>query len=222
MGPFSREPNIKKLEAKRDVRGLIKALRFDDSFIRAWAARALGLVGSEEAIPVLIDIAQPPSKGGDTDVFVREAAVTALGQFDDPAARQSLKHSAKENVGPASRAALKALNPQIVGQSYHRDHLIALAGDITMTGAREFAGKLVSEPSNPHDPHAVAVTINEQRVAYLSREDASRYSPVLLREGPLDCQLVISGKQGAQESWGREESSGTFFDVRFATLIPDP
>jgi len=222
LGLFSREPNIKKLEAKGDVRGLLKALRFDDPFIRAWAARALGRLGADEAIPVLIDIARPPKKGGDTDVFVREAAVAGLGHFDNPAARESLERSAKENVGPTSRAALKALNPRIVGQSFHQDRLIALAGGVTMTGAHEFAGQLVPEPSNPHDHHAVAVMIEGQRVAYLSREDAARYFPILRREGPLACQLVVSGKQGAQESWGQSESNGTFFDVQFATLIPAP
>ena len=50
--PFFRKPNIEKLKAKNNVKGLIKALRYKDLGVRDSAASALAQIGAD-AVPVL-------------------------------------------------------------------------------------------------------------------------------------------------------------------------
>lgn len=69
---------IDKMEEKRDVKGLILTLKDDDETIRKEAARALGNLGSSQAIEPLTITLQDPDKG------VREEAINALGKIDDP------------------------------------------------------------------------------------------------------------------------------------------
>jgi len=66
-------PDVKKIEAKRDVKGLIKALRYEqDAKVRRDAARALGRIGDARAVEPLINALK------DGVVDVREAAAQAL------------------------------------------------------------------------------------------------------------------------------------------------
>ena len=57
---------------------------------------------------------------------------------------------------------------------------------------------LVPEPTNPHDPNAVMVWVDGNRVAYLSRSDALAYGPTVRaasRSGHLiACAARISGR----------------------------
>ena len=69
----SKRPDIMKLKLRRDVKGLIKALRYqDDSDIRMYAANALKDLGDPRAIPQLSIALQ------DRQIEVRKAAVEAL------------------------------------------------------------------------------------------------------------------------------------------------
>ena len=77
----SKSPDIQKLKQKKNVRVLIKALRYKKSeFIRVDAAYALGEIGDQKAVPSLIERLQDDSK------FVRRAAISALGHLGDPSA----------------------------------------------------------------------------------------------------------------------------------------
>jgi HEAT repeat protein len=66
-------PNVKKLEAKGDVPGLIKALGSHKTAVRIAAAEALGHVGDASAVPALIVAFK--------DWDMREAAVEALAHI---------------------------------------------------------------------------------------------------------------------------------------------
>ena len=46
-------PNVSRLEAKRDVRGLAKALNDKDDRVRSAAAKALAMIG-KDSIPILV------------------------------------------------------------------------------------------------------------------------------------------------------------------------
>ena len=52
MGIFDKlsKPNVEKMEAKKDVKGLIKALTYEDRDVRKAAAYALGEIGDAQAV----------------------------------------------------------------------------------------------------------------------------------------------------------------------------
>jgi len=78
VGIFDRlfRPDIGKLKEKKDVDGLIKALRDKDSDIRLEVAYALGEIKDKRAVEPLIQALK------DEDNFVREAAVEALEKIE--------------------------------------------------------------------------------------------------------------------------------------------
>lgn len=67
-----REPNIYKMKEKRNVKGLIKALRYKDDWVRRDAAEALGEIKDTRAVEPLINALK------DEDSSVRELAAEAL------------------------------------------------------------------------------------------------------------------------------------------------
>jgi len=80
MGFF--KPNVKKMEAKKDVEGLIKALK--DTHVRHYTAEALIKIKDAKAVEPLIQALK------DEDYFVREAAARALGEIKDKRAVEPL------------------------------------------------------------------------------------------------------------------------------------
>ena len=79
-------PNVEKLEAKRNVQGLINVLSYQmRDNVRQAAAEALGGLKDARAIEPLIVAAL-----NDSDRQVREAAAKALGQIGDPQAVRTL------------------------------------------------------------------------------------------------------------------------------------
>jgi hypothetical protein len=87
----------------------------------------------------------------------------------------------------------------IVGESHYTAAIRAVLGDdFKADGAEVLAvAELAPEPANRFDRNAVAVLIGKQLVGYLPREEAARYSPVLL-------DLVTQGwsPQVAARVWG--------------------
>lgn len=78
MGMFDRKPNVEKLEARRDVEGLMKALRYDKNWsVREEATSALGDIADARAIEPLIKALE------DEDRDVREEAAEALIKIGD-------------------------------------------------------------------------------------------------------------------------------------------
>jgi hypothetical protein len=75
--PLFGPPNIEKLKERRDVKGLIKALRHNDVFLRKDAALALGEIGDTRAVEPLI------AALSDNKPDVRSRAAQALGEMAD-------------------------------------------------------------------------------------------------------------------------------------------
>ena len=72
------KPNIEKLEKKRDINGLVKALNYEkDEDIRGNAAYALGVIGDVQAVEPLILALK------DEHPYVRAYAAQALGMIGD-------------------------------------------------------------------------------------------------------------------------------------------
>ncbi|MBO7705393.1 MAG: hypothetical protein J6S68_07050, partial [Acinetobacter sp.] len=65
---------------------------------------------------------------------------------------------------------------------------------------------LKAEPSNPHDPHAVAITISGKKVGYLAREQAGDLNAFLKANGAdeASCESRIVG------GWLRDDDEGHF------------
>jgi HEAT repeat protein len=118
MGIFG-PPNIKKMTARRDVKGLVKALGYQrDLDVRCDAAYALGKIGDPCAIEPLIPVLQ------DKDKDVHFAAAWALGTLRDPRAVGSLIASLHDWRGEIRARASGALVE--VGEPAVEPLLIAL------------------------------------------------------------------------------------------------
>jgi len=99
MGIFGK-PNVEKLEARRDVQGLLRALSYPKhSGVRRGAAEALGRIGDSRAVEPLIAALK------DEDFLVRGAAAQALGEIGDLRAVEPLAAALKDEEHTRSCAA---------------------------------------------------------------------------------------------------------------------
>jgi len=122
--PLFGPPNIRKLEEKRDVDGLIKALSHSDARTRRKAAEALGNLGDVRAVEPLIAVLEEEAWE------VREAAASALQKVRDPGAVGPLV-AALRSRGHVNRfvevAMLEALgefcDPRLAPEFAHYVHL---------------------------------------------------------------------------------------------------
>jgi hypothetical protein len=84
MGLFG-PPNVKKMIAKHDVRGLINVLlNQEDTELRKEAALGLSSLGDPQAIPPLITVLRDKA----SDKILRSTAAIALSQFDQSIVRE--------------------------------------------------------------------------------------------------------------------------------------
>jgi hypothetical protein len=103
--PLFGPPNVEKLEAKGNVKGLIKALGYEkDADVREAAALALGQVGDAHAMEPLIAVLK------DSTGSERWAAASALGEIGDARAVESLINTLGDKDGEVRRAAADALD----------------------------------------------------------------------------------------------------------------
>lgn len=80
--PLFGPPNIDKLKAKRNIKGLIKALGYKNSSkTRAQAAKALGELGDDIAVTPLIQAYENEREFDNYDFKVRKQAWRALAKF---------------------------------------------------------------------------------------------------------------------------------------------
>lgn len=75
--PLLGPPNVEKLKAKRNVKGLIRALTHEDAAIRLDAAKALGELGDPRAVDPLVALIV-----SETYSSVQRAAAIALGALE--------------------------------------------------------------------------------------------------------------------------------------------
>jgi len=104
MGIFAFfKPDIEKMEKRKDVRGLIGALKNDDNDIRRTAVIALGNLRDAVAVEPLIRMLQ------DGDWGIRYRAAMALGEIGDVRAVEPLVEALKDEDAEVRMHALKAL-----------------------------------------------------------------------------------------------------------------
>ena len=91
MGIFDLfKSNVERLQEKKNVKGLIKALRDKDSDVREEAAEALGEIGDKRAVEPLIQALK------DEDLKVRVKAAIALSRIGDERAIKPLNECLRE------------------------------------------------------------------------------------------------------------------------------
>ncbi len=76
---------------------------------------------------------------------------------------------------------------------------------------------LVPDPTNPFDPHAVAVYVSREHVGYLAREDAEEYSPALRALAASDRHLEVESRQ-----WARYDTYRRDLYCRITLRLPAP
>ena len=159
MGLF--KPNIRKLKAKKDVEGLIKAL--GDWSVQWEAVRALGEIG-EPAVEHLIKALD------DSDKDVREYAVRALGEIGNARAVEGLIKALDDSYWLVRRDAVEELGK--IGDPRAFDALSELVHDESR-GVREAARDALRriKSSDAYKPYRIQ---QARKYEYLHRyEDAA-------------------------------------------------
>ena len=85
--------NVKKMQAKKGIKGLIRALKDKDSSVQWEAMDALGEIKDERAVGPIIKILK------DEDNYVREKSANALGKIGDRRAVEPLIEALKDENG---------------------------------------------------------------------------------------------------------------------------
>jgi HEAT repeat protein len=107
--PLFGPPNVEKLKAKADVKGLTKALRYKKDFeVPGRAARALGEIGDARAVPPLI------AALNDEHMSLRWDAADALGKIGDARAVEPLIAAFKDGQVPNIKALEHISGPRAV------------------------------------------------------------------------------------------------------------
>lgn len=95
--PLFGEPDISKLEQRRDIKGLIKALKHRKESVRTEAAEALGRMGAEAINPLIGEIRKPPYTKVPTWVAVALAKIG--GPAIEPLIRAQAAAASVGNMG---------------------------------------------------------------------------------------------------------------------------
>ena len=105
----------------------------------------------------------------------------------------------------------------VVGESHYQFELEEIVGGRTEESAEfECVALLAPEPSNAFDPNATMVVIDGQKVGYLPRKAAERYTADRLaaQVDLAECRALIVG------GWYRDEDDMGHFGVRLAVSLP--
>lgn len=176
--PLFGPPNIEKLKAKRDVKGLIKALDYkEDLIIRSGAVVALGEIGDARAIEPLITLLNLDY------LSVRLVAAEALGNFRDPRTVGPLIAALKDPESAVRRRAAEALGK--IGDARAVKPLIAALKD-WIEDVRKEAAKALGKIGAPAVKSLIA---------------ALKDRNILVREGAVDA-LEKMGWQPDQDESG--------------------
>lgn len=152
--------------------------------------------------------------GGD-----RSARKSAAKAQANPVASRSQKPAVQPAVArreiPATRVVWRegSFPMEVVGESAFQDALVAISGGHNRYGHYlPCEAEIMREPSNPHDPNAVAVLIEGRKVGYLAREQAARVSAQMVTDGvfAVRCGAQITG------GWRTNQYDSGFFGVKLA------
>jgi tetratricopeptide (TPR) repeat protein len=136
MGIFDKflKPNVEKMEKKKDVKGLIEALKHRETDVRKKAAEALGKIGDTKAVEPLIQALK------DENLNVRLGGVAALGRIGDTKAVGPLIQALKdESIRGGAATALGE-----IGDARAVDPLIRALKDENLS-VRDAAGKALKK-----------------------------------------------------------------------------
>ncbi len=169
MGLF--KPNIQKMQKKRDVPGLIRALNDKDFFIRDVAAKALTQIGDIQAIKPLVDALKDKNRnmrwsaatslgklgvGGveqlisclkDDDPEVRKASAKSLGLIGEAKAVEPLAHLLNDKDKNVVKAAAESLEK--MGDKRGKQAMIAFREEIETSSSKTFAQTRPEVPLTP-------------------------------------------------------------------------
>jgi len=142
------KPNPDRLLAKRNLEGLVKAVRYKhDSKVRAKAAAALGSLGGPRAVEALIQAF------ADEAPEVRASAAQGLNEIDDPKAVEALIRALEDKASEVR--ALAARNLMKIGDSKVVTALIQALAD----EAPEVRGSAARGLTKVDDSNATAMLI---------------------------------------------------------------
>lgn len=188
MGIFDRKPNIEKMKAKKDVKGLLKALQYKEASVRAEAAKSLAEIGDERAVEPLIhalkdedwmvvgEAASALAAIGDTravepliqalkteELMVRGVAALALGYIEDKRAVEPLILALKDEDWRVREEAASALKN--IGEPAIESLTKAMEDkdkDVRET-AKETLGKIKAKKSTKNKPKKKSTVRRKQK-----------------------------------------------------------
>lgn len=109
----------------------------------------------------------------------------------------------------------------VVGESHYRAKIERVVGRAAEGHADIVDATLVAEPTNKHDPNAIAVQLGGVTCGYLSRTDAKRYGPVVEWATTRGVTPVVRGdvKGGWRDEYGEWADFGIVLYVASAEKI---
>lgn len=131
------EPDVKKLTERKDVKGLIRALKYKDPEVRRQAAYSLGTLKATQAVAALIETTRDP------EYYVRSWAAAALSQIGGPGAADAVFALLEDPRMEVKRDA--ALSLGRLGDARAVAPIVGHMGGMDVPGRREAAlllGKL--------------------------------------------------------------------------------
>ena len=133
------------------------------------------------AILLILVIRKAPKKKVSTDRpdFIRKASESIHGP---QAVATSSSDSAPEDMD---------YNYDVVGESFQRDHLLALIRSHKAfdTGEIYTTATLEPEPTNEFDPTAVKVVVEGVQVGYIAKFDSAAVTQMIERSGKKDMKV---------------------------------
>ncbi len=210
QSPPSRS-EVKEMEARKDLAGLIQALRWDrvktaaisalgrlgdphaiDALVRVLqqkqqsesreAIDALGQIGDERAVDALIQALQ--GDGWDGAAEVRRSAVTALGKIGGERAEAAISGVLKNGDRSERRAAAKALG-QMEGGPRAVDALLQALKDDTDPDTRIAVVEVLGQMGDPRAAAAFVQVIKEDTASEV-RRSATKGLELLERERAVE------------------------------------
>ena len=164
--PLFGPPNVKELEAGRNVKGLIKALGYKkDWIVRHTAAEALGRIGDARAVkPLSVAL---------KDTYIGHDAAEALGRIGDARAVKPLSAALNDTDSLVRRAAAEALGR--IGDARAVEPLSAALKD-TDNGVRYHAAEALGQIGDPRavEPLSAALKDTDSGVRYRAVEALDR------------------------------------------------
>ena len=122
-------------------------------------------------------------------------------------------------LAPGCKKVIQGPPLEVVGESFHRDAIEAFLG-ISPDGHSAIVDAVLAlEPSNPFDPHAVAVSVGGRVVGYLAKADAAAWRPVLAWYAERGITPVARGD--VLGGWRKNDGTWADFGITLHVASPD-